>query len=142
LVLGLTVSMFVVGVINDATHGSLPKVVLPVMIVTGSGFFLITLLFPGTFLVFILYEAVAMLFSLVVYIILGFRNQIRGAWLMALGILITIIAAAIQATESISLTCIWDFDHNGLFHLVQIVGLVVLFTGLRFDLRIGGNMQV
>ncbi|MFH1936313.1 MAG: hypothetical protein ABIK52_01965, partial [Bacteroidota bacterium] len=63
LALGLTVSMFVVGVVYDLTRGSLPNVVLPVMIATGSAFYLITLLVPGTFLVFILYEAVAMIFA-------------------------------------------------------------------------------
>lgn len=137
LALGLALSMFVVGVVYDITHGSLPKVVLPVMIATGSLFYLITLFIPGTFLVFILYEAVAMLFSLVVYIILGFRKQVRGAWLMALGIFITIIAAALQATEIVYLRCIWEFDHNGIFHLVQVVGLLVLFAGLRRDVGRG-----
>ena len=135
LALGLALSMFVVGVIFDMTHGSLPKVVLPVMITTGSLFYLITLIFPGIFLVFILYETVAMLFSLVVYIILGFRKQVRGAWLMALGIFITIIAAALQATETVYLHCIWEFDHNGIFHLVQIVGLLILCIGLKKDLK-------
>ena len=135
LALGLAISMFVVGVVYDVTHGSLPKIVLPVMITTGTLFYLITLLFPGTFLVFILYEAIAMLFSLVAYVILGFQKRIHGAWLMALGIFITIIAAAIQATEQIQFFFIWEFDFNGAFHLVQIVGLLALFAGLRRDLR-------
>jgi len=139
LALGLAVSMFVVGVAFDMTRGSLPKVVLPVMITTGTLFYLITLLFPGTFLVFILYEAIAMLFSLVVYIILGSQKRLHGAWLMALGIFITIIAAAIQATETVHLHCIWEFDFNGIFHLVQIVGLLVLFAGLRVDLKEKGR---
>ncbi len=135
LALGLAISMFVVGVTFDMTKGDLPKFVLPVLIVTGTLFYLVTLIIPGSFLVFILYEAIAMLFSLVVYIILGFRNQIRGAWFMALGILITIIAAAIQASESISFTSIWKFDHNGIFHIIQIIGLLVLYWGLRADLK-------
>ncbi|MBL7139076.1 MAG: hypothetical protein ISS17_09910 [Bacteroidales bacterium] len=135
LALGLTVSLFVVGVVFDLTRGHLPRFVLPLLITAGTLFYLVTLIFPGTFLVFILYEAVAMLFALIVYILLGIRNRVRGAWLMALGIFITMIAAAIQASESVQVHCIWDFDHNGIFHIVQIAGLLVLFAGLRKDLR-------
>jgi len=135
LALGLTVSLFVVGVILDLTTGSLPKYLLPLMISIGTLFYLVTLFFPGSFLVFILYEAVAMLFSLVVYIVLSTRHRLQGASLMAAGILITIIAAGIQASEAVHFQCIWEFDHNGIFHLVQIIGLLVLYAGLRLDLR-------
>jgi hypothetical protein len=134
LALGLTVSLFVVGVFFDLTNGSVPKYLLPLMISIGTFFYLVTLIFPGSFLVFILYEAAAMLFSLVVYIILSARHRLHGASLMAAGILITIVAAAIQATEVIHFRCIWEFNHNGIFHLVQTAGLIVLYQGLRSDL--------
>jgi hypothetical protein len=51
--------------------------------------------------------------------------------LMAAGVLVTIIAAAIQASGSVSLTLIWPFDHNGLYHLVHMVGALLLLAGLR-----------
>jgi len=137
LALGLTVSLFIVGVAYDLTRGNLPGFVLPLLIASGTMFYLVTLFFPGTFLVFILYEAVAMFFSLVVYLVLSIRRRLQGALLMATGILITIIAAVIQAIEAIHFTCIWEFDHNGLFHLVQLVGLLVLVMGLRMDLLTG-----
>ncbi len=135
LALGLTVSLFVVGVVYDLTRGVLPKITLPLLLTIGTLFYVITLVFPGIFLVFILYEAAAMLFSLVVYIVLSTRHRLQGASLMAAGILITMIAAAVQASEAIHVHCIWEFDHNGVFHLIQIVGILVLYAGLRLDLR-------
>jgi len=134
LALGLTVSLFVVGVAFDLTNGLLPKYILPLLITIGTLFYLVTLFFPGSFLVFILYEAVAMFFSLTVYILLAIRNKLKGASLMATGILLTMFAAAIQATENIHFRLIWEFDHNGIFHLVQIAGLIVLYFGLKTDL--------
>ena len=53
---------------------------------------------------------------------------------MAGGILISLIAAGLQACKRITLNLIWSFDHNGVFHLVQIVGLCFLVAGLRLSL--------
>ena len=51
--------------------------------------------------------------------------------LMAAGVLVTLIAAGVQASGAVSVTLIWQFDHNGLFHLIQMVGVVLLVAGLR-----------
>jgi hypothetical protein len=138
LSLGFTVGLFVVGVINDMWGQRLAYRALPVMLFGGLLFFSLTLLFPGSFLVFIIYEAVAMLFALGAYGRLALEKRLNGAGWMATGILITIIAAGIQATQSLSLTFIWPFDHNGLYHLVQMVGLGALMVGLRADLLSAG----
>lgn len=134
LALGLTIALFAAGVVYDLKHYSLPKWVLPAFLGMGVVFFLITLLIPGTFLIFILYEAVALLFALTTYIILSTKGAVKGAFLMASGILVTIIAAALQATGSIHFTLIWEFDHNGVFHVVQLIALVFFLVGLQKDL--------
>jgi hypothetical protein len=135
LALGLTIAMFVVGVVYDR-WGEVPsRRMLPVLIGVGVVFFLVTVVVPGSFTVFILYEAVAMLFALVVYVLLAARRQLVGAAVMAAGILITIVAAALQASGAVALTFIWEFDHNGIFHLIQVVGVAVLVAGLRMALR-------
>jgi hypothetical protein len=54
---------------------------------------------------------------------------------MAAGVLTTMVAAGIQASEQASLHLVWPFDHNGIYHLVQIVGVLLLFVGLRRSLR-------
>ena len=75
-----------------------------------------------------------MIFALAVYLWLAVRKSLKGARLMAAGIMITILASVIQAGRAAFITLIWEFDHNGLFHLTQMIGLTVLFFGLRAGL--------
>jgi hypothetical protein len=134
LVLGVTVALFVVGAVYDLRSFSLPRLLVPILLAVGVTFFVVTVLIPGSFLVFVIYEAIAMLFALVVYIVLAARQTLRGAAMMAVGVLVSIVAVAVQATGAVRFTLIWEFDHNGAFHLIQLVGLVSLLIGLRADL--------
>jgi hypothetical protein len=134
LSLALAVSLFVAGVVYDLWGLAACLKALPVMLAAGLGFFVATLLYPGIFFVFIVYEGLALFFALGAYIYLTFRGELTGAGFMAAGILISILAAGIQANKSISLTVIWQFDHNGIYHIVQVVGLVFLIYGLRRSL--------
>lgn len=135
LSLGLAISLFAAGVIYDWKNFNLPKNLFIILMVMGIIFYAITLIFPDSFFVFILYEAVAMIFSLVLYILLWTRKKFPGSQFMTLGILITIIAAIVQAIDNLSLTIIWEFDHNGLFHLLQIPGLLFLQKGLNIEFK-------
>jgi hypothetical protein len=139
LSLGLTVALFVVAVIYDIWGRPAAQRALPVMLVIGLGFYGATLLIPGTFLIFIIYEAVAMLFALGAYGWLTIKGPLKGAGLMTVGVLITIVAAGVQAGETASVTVIWPFDHNGLYHLIQMVGLLMLLAGLRAALLPDGD---
>jgi hypothetical protein len=131
LALGLTIALFCAGVIYDAWGATAARRALAALIAAGVVFFAVTRLLPGTFLVFILYEAAAMLFALAVYLWLAVRRAVPWARWMLAGILVTIVAAAVQATRAVSLTVVWPFDYNGVFHLIQLVGVVVLVLGLR-----------
>ena len=135
LALGLSVSLFAAGALLDLGNGSMPRSRVVILVVLGIVFYALTLMIPGSFLVFILYEAVIMLFALTVYIILAMRRKLTGAWWMVAGILISIIAAAIQSSGTVRLNLVWSFDHNGIFHLVQMVGIVVLLNGLLMDFK-------
>ena len=135
LSLGIAIGLFVAGVVYDYRNFSLPNVLIPVLLVCAVIFFTVTVILPNAFIVFIVYEAIAMLFSFVVYTILAKRKKIQGAGLMAAGILVTIIAAGIQAVETIKITFIWEFDHNGIFHIVQMIGLIILLKGLQTEFR-------
>jgi hypothetical protein len=131
LALGLTVALFAVAVVRDAWSAATARRVLPVAIALGVVFFGLTRLVPGTFLVFVLYEALALVFALVTYALLAVRTGLPGAGWMAAGIAISLIAAAIQASGTLSIRAIWRLDHNGVFHVVQIVGCLALLMGLR-----------
>ena len=85
LSLGLVVALFVVAAAYDGLGPDTARRLLIPALVVGACFYLVTLLFPGTFLVFVLYEAVAMLVALALYVRLAARNGSagRGSWCSA-----------------------------------------------------------
>ena len=133
--LGLAIGLFVVAAVVDWRGISAARKVLPIMLVVGVAFFALTRVVRGTFLVFVLYEAIAMLFALGVYGVLAARGRLSGAALVSVGIVLNMVGAAIQATESVTITLGVPFDHNGVFHLVQMVAVVVLTVGIRRGIR-------
>ncbi len=134
LSLGFVIALFVVAAAYDIWGNTSARRLLPIMLAVAFIFYAITLLGSGSFVIFILYEGVTMVIALVAYIWLATVKQLRGAWLMVAGILITIIAAVVQASKAITFTLIWDFDHNGAFHLIQSVGVIFLVAGIRASL--------
>lgn len=139
LSLGLVVALFVVAAVYDGFGAAAARRLLMPALVVGGAFYLLTLLFPGTFMVFVLYEAVAMLVALALYVRLAIRDGAKWAWLMVLGIGLNIVAAAIQASGTVRLDLGVPFDHNGVFHLVQMVAIVVLVLGVGASLDSSGR---
>lgn len=135
LSLGLLVALFVVAVVYDIQGEAIARRLWPAMVVIGVGFLGITLIWPHSFLVFIIYETVAMLFALGGYTWLAWRGRLEGAGLMVAGILTTIVAAGVQAGKLFSFTFVWSFDHNGVYHLIQMVGIGLLLAGLNKALK-------
>jgi hypothetical protein len=130
LSLGLAVALFFVGGVGDWRGPRAGRAVLPWAIAGGVGFFAITQVIDNGFGVFIAYEAAAMIATLLIYLSLWMSRRLAGAGWVTLGIALTLVASAIQLS-SLSVHIIWTFDHNGLFHLVQIVAVIVIATGLR-----------
>jgi hypothetical protein len=62
-------------------------------------------------------------------------RRLPGAEWMAAGVLLMIVAAVVQATKSLYFQLIWPFDHNGVFHLIQMAGLGALTRGLAKGLK-------
>jgi hypothetical protein len=131
LALGLVVGLFVVAAVHDFLGGQASRRLVPVMVAVGVGFFVLTRVVAGTFLVFVVYEAVAMVVALVLYATLAIRRTLPGAGTIALAVVLNIAAAAVQASGSVAVTVVVPFDHNGVFHLVQTVAVVVLYVGLE-----------
>jgi hypothetical protein len=135
LSLGLVVALFVVAAVYDGFGPRAARRLLIPALVAGGGFYLLTLVFPGTFLVFVLYEATAMIAAIGLYFRLALRSGERWTWLMVIGITLNLAAAAIQATETVRLDVGVPLDHNGVFHLVQMVALVALVAGIGSSSR-------
>jgi hypothetical protein len=130
--LGLLVAFFAMGALYDLRGERAARRMAPVMMAIAILFFAVTQLSDGTFVVFVVYAAAALSFALLGYLRLGLIREQPGARLMTAGILVTLIAAVIQATRLVpQISVVWTFDHNGLFHIVQMLGVVLILAGLR-----------
>lgn len=130
-VLALVVAMFVLATTLDVMGEKYARRVLPAVLVIAAGFYMCAVVNPESFLPFILYEVVAMLLAFAGYTWLMLKHTLPGAGWIAAGIVTTILAAAVQATGATSFTFIWSFDHNGVYHLIQMPGLVWIVMGLK-----------
>ena len=135
LSLGLVVALFVVAAVHDGFGPRAARRLLIPALVVGATFYLVTLIFPGTFLVFVLYEAVGMLAALALYGRVAIRTRERWAWLMVAGVALNIGAAAIQASGTVRLNVGVPLDHNGVFHLVQMAAVLLLVAGVGQSLH-------
>jgi hypothetical protein len=134
--LGIVIALFVSGVVYDTWDRQAARRMLKPMLAVSGGFWTITLLRSGSYLQFVLYQSGAMLFALGAYGRLARQQQLAGAELIVASIITTMAASAIQASERVSLRLAgWQFDHNGVYHLVQIVGILLLYAGLRVSLQ-------
>ena len=134
LSLGLTVALFFIGGIHDWRGEAAARALLPWSVGIGAIFFAATQLLGGAFLIFVVYEAIAMVATLAMYAFLSVTGRLAGARMIAVGIGLSIVAAAVQAS-TLSVRLIVPFDHNGLFHLVQLVATAAIASGVRRGLE-------
>jgi hypothetical protein len=133
LSLGLMLGLIAVVAVYDRWGTTVVKRVLPIAVAAALGFYGITVITDGLFLVFVAYEAIAMTFALAVYSQLAVCGR-AGAALIAVGVVVTLIAAIVQQTGW-TVTLIWPLDPNGVFHLIQMPGLLLMTLGVRQSLR-------
>lgn len=135
LSLGLTVALFGSAATADGWGLRAGRRALPWLLLAALGFVGLSQRLEQGFRAFIAFEAVTLLYALGVYGQLASGGRLAGAELTAGGILVSILAAAIQPS-SLELEILGlPFDHNGLFHLVQIAGLPLLAAGVRAGLH-------
>ena len=132
--LGLTVACFAAGAVLDRWGAVAAARTLPALLLLSAIFFGYASFVASSFLPYILYEGAAMLFCLAVYLTLSAQGRLTGAGWMVAGVGITILAAVLQATPGVSLRMGVTFDHNGVFHLVQLPALLCLLTGVQIGL--------
>lgn len=133
LSLGVTVALVAVGAVYDWWGIEVARRVLPWAVVAGIVFFAASQLLGGAFAIFIAYEGVAIITALTIYTLLAIRGGMPGATAAAVGLVLSMVAAIVQVTP-LGLTLIWRFDHNGLFHLIQMVAIVAMSAGIRQSL--------
>lgn len=134
LLLGVTVACFVAGAVADGFGPRAGRAVLIGMLVLALAFYLATRMSGGNFFVFVAFQAGGLIAALLIYLRMAGRGR-SGAALVAAALAVSLAAGVVQASDSLSLRFVWEFDHNGLYHLVQLVGLALLVSGLGVTLR-------
>jgi hypothetical protein len=134
LSLGTIVGLFLVGAVYDWRGRVVARLLVPWSIGLGFIFFGVTEIFTDAFIIFVLYEAIALTVSLMIYSFLAATHRLKGAKVVATAIFLTLVAAGVQASN-LSFTLLVPFDHNGVFHLIQMVGLATLGVGLRIGMN-------
>ena len=130
LILGLTVAMFAIAAVSHSWNERVAKRLLPFGIGIAFLFFGITQIWSDSFLLFVIYEALMMSFALVLYARSLYLYRWPSAGFLFAGVVVAMLAAAIDTQGSLRLTFIWTFDNHGLFHLVQMLSLLLLTIGV------------
>lgn len=134
LSLGILVVLFIVGAVADWRGKMAAKRLVPWGLGVSAAFLGLTALLGGPFIVFIVYAATILLSALAIYTFLAVTHRLQGAAVIALAILLNLGGAAVQASN-LSLQLVFPFDHNGLFHLVQIVSTAILGLGVHLGMK-------
>ena len=134
LSLGILVLLFIVGAVADWRGKVAAKRLIPWGIGMSVAFLGLTALLGGKFIVFIAYAATVLLSALAIYTFLAATHRLKGAAVVALAILLNLAGAAAQASK-ISLHLLVPFDHNGVFHLIQILSTAILGWGLHLGMK-------
>ncbi len=132
LLLGLIVSLFAVAAVSHRWDDELARRFLPAGLGIAIVFYLATQFGGGSFLLFVVYEALMMLIALWLYLsCFWLVDPVRGSGFLAAGVFVGLLAAAINAMPRMELHFLWTFDNHGLFHLVQMASLILLAIGLH-----------
>ena len=130
LALGVLVALFGVGAVHDLRGRAAARRLLPGAVATGAGLYVLTEILDGAFLVFVVYQASMMAAALGIYAHLAWTRRLRGAGAICLAILVNLAANAVQASSLSIRLGGWTFDHNGLYHLIQMAAIAVMALGL------------
>jgi hypothetical protein len=133
LSLGVLVALFMVGAIYDWQGRMAATRLVPWSIGVGVAFFGLTQFFSGGFGLFVVYEALVMVSALAIYLRLAATHRLKGAGVIAAAIVLNLLAAGLQASH-VSVRLLFQFDHNGLYHLVQMIATATLGLGLGLGL--------
>src|SRR5205085_2058737 len=120
LALGLIVALIAVAAASHTWNDHLARRCLAIGVVLAAGFFALTQFWSDSFIMFVVYETVTMLLVLALYAFCFWRpGARRGSGFLAMGVLIGILAAVVDAQSTLRITCIWTFDNHGCYHLIQ-----------------------
>ena len=130
LALGLSVALILVGALLDARGINSARHWLGPALAVGVTAYAVTQALGGAFIVFVVYEGLATITALTLYFRLALRRALPGAALVAGGLALNLVAAGVQASD-LKIEIVFNFDHNGLFHIILIPALILLYSGIE-----------
>ncbi len=142
LALGLMMALFAIAAVTMAWNHELSKRCLPWGAAVAIGFFATTQIWSDSFLLFVIYEAISMLLALILYAACFWLRREQGSEFLAAGILVGIVAAILDTQTSLKFTMIWTFNNHGVFHLAQMLSLLLLTVGVYSSHRLVSTEQV
>lgn len=142
LALGLTMALFTVAAVTMTWNHELSRRCVPFCIAIAIGFFAITQLWSDSFLLFVVYEAISMIVALTLYTACFWFRRERGSELLAAGVVVGIAAAIVDTQTEMQVTMIWTFDNHGIFHVVQMLSLLLITVGIQMSHRSVSVMDV
>ena len=128
--LSMAVSLFGVGVVLDAFGAAAARRLLPVLLAAGLLVYAVSRSLAERFMIFMRYQALVLTLALAFYAWSAAQGVPEGAGWMTAGVAASLIAAATQARRNLQVTLIWEFDRNGIFHLIQVLGVIFFCVGL------------
>jgi len=133
--LGFFLMSFTLAIICDLCGEEVSKKLLPYLMLAGAGFFILAISIPNGFFGFVVYQFLIMIPVIIGYTRLAFKQK-RGAalWMVAAGIF-SMIAVVFQVNTKLQFSFIWTFDHNGIYHLVQSVGILLFIVWLKVSFK-------
>ena len=131
LAIALSVGMLAMGVAYDMWGSFSIRRIMPAILIFMLGLYALANLTSFGRILPVISLAIIVFFALCAYMVKAVRGQLDGAWLMSVSFFVTIIVGIIKASHSVSFKFVWEFDHNGIYHLVQLLALFLLVLGLR-----------
>lgn len=139
--LGIMIAYFALGALYDLFKYKLTKSLEFIFILIAFSFYLLTILIPESFLPFVIYESIILFFVFFAYLYMALKRKLAGSYWMAASVFLTVAGAVVQATKALSFTFILQFDHNGVFHFIQILGVICMLIGLRKEMILRKNKK-
>jgi hypothetical protein len=134
LCLGVVVALFAAGALLDWYGRDMAEHLVWLSVTVTIMCFVLVRLFDGALIIFVIIEALTIICALAIYSFLAVTQRLKGAEFISLAILLSIVAVGAQASH-ISMQILFPFDHNGIFHLIEIVALAILGMGLRIGMK-------
>lgn len=131
LLLGTALAFMVAGGIADWRGYPAGRRALPFLLLVAFGFYLATRMLGGKYVVFVVFQGLAIIALLAIYARVSFAHRRPGSGWMLAGFIISLLGGIAQAMNNLEVRVIVPFDHNGIYHVIQMAGVGCLLVGLR-----------